>query len=126
MKVFVRLSPDPIAPLPNITDSTSGAVVTFSGVVRNEEENQPITSLFYEAYHPMAETMIRDILRQLSLPHPCTSVDLIHRLGHVPVGEISIWIRVLAPHRAEAFSLMTHFLDRLKKDVPIWKTKPSQ
>jgi len=126
MKVFVRLSPDPITPLPNITDSTSGAVVTFSGVVRNEEQSQPITSLFYEAYHPMAETMIRDILRQLSLSHPCTSVDLLHRLGHVPVGEISIWIRVLAPHRAEAFSLMTHFLDRLKKDVPIWKTKPSQ
>ena len=126
MKVFVRLSPDPITPLPNITDSTSGAVVTFSGVVRNEEQNQPITSLFYEAYQPMAETLIRDILRQLSLSHPCTSVDLLHRLGHVPVGEISIWIRVLAPHRAEAFSLMTHFLDRLKKDVPIWKTKPSQ
>ena len=126
MKVFVRLSPDPITPLPSITDSNSGAVVTFSGVVRNEEHNQPITSLFYEAYHPMAETMIRDILRQLSLPHPCTSVDLLHRLGHVPVGEVSLWIRVLAPHRAEAFSLMTHFLDRLKKDVPIWKTKPSQ
>ena len=126
MKGFVRLSPDPITPLPDIADSTCGAVVTFSGVVRNEEQHQPITSLFYEAYHPMAETMIRDILRQLSLPHPCTSVDLLHRLGHVPVGEVSLWIRVLAPHRAEAFSLMTHFLDRLKKDVPIWKTKPSQ
>ena len=126
MKVFVRLSPDPITPLPDIADSTCGAVVTFSGVVRNEEQHQPITSLFYEAYHPMAETMIRDILRQLLLPHPCTSVDLLHRLGHVPVGEVSLWIRVLAPHRAEAFSLMTHFLDRLKKDVPIWKTKPSQ
>ena len=126
MKVFVRLSPDPITPLPDIADSTCGAVVTFSGVVRNEEQHQPITSLFYEAYHPMAETMIRDILRQLSLPHPCTSVEVLHRLGHVPVGEISIWIRVLATHRAEAFSLMTHFLDRLKKDVPIWKTKPSQ
>ena len=126
MKVFVRLSPDPITPLPDIADSTCGAVVTFSGVVRNEEQHQPITSLFYEAYHPMAETMIRDILRQLSLPHPCTSVEVLHRLGHVPVGEVSLWIRVLAPHRAEAFSLMTHFLDRLKKDVPIWKTKPSQ
>jgi molybdopterin synthase catalytic subunit len=126
MKVFVRLSPDPITPLPNITDSTSGAVVTFSGVVRNEEQNQPITSLFYEAYHPMAETLIRDILRQLSLPHPCTSVEVLHRLGHVPVGEVSLWVRVLAPHRTEAFSLLTQFIDRLKKDVPIWKTKPSQ
>ncbi len=125
MKVFVRLSPDPITPLPDITDSTSGAVVTFSGVVRNVEQNQPITSLFYEAYHPMAETLIRDILRHLSLSHPCSSVEVLHRLGHIHVGEISLWIRVLAPHRAEAFSLLTHFLDRLKQDVPIWKTKPS-
>ena len=125
MKVFVRLSPDPITPLPDIADSTSGAVVTFSGVVRNVEQNQPITSLFYEAYHPMAETLIRDILRQLSIPYPCSAVDVLHRLGHIPIGETSLWIRVLAPHRAEAFSLLTHFLNRLKQDVPIWKTKPS-
>lgn len=125
MKVFVRLSPDPITPLPDIADSTSGAVVTFSGVVRNEEQSQPITSLFYEAYHPMAEALIRDILRQLSLSHPCSSVEVLHRLGHIQVGDTSLWIRVLAPHRAEAFALMTHFLNRLKQDVPIWKTKPS-
>ena len=125
MKVFVRLSPDPITPLPDIVDSTSGAVVTFSGVVRNEEQNQPITSLFYEAYHSMAETLIREILPQLSLLYPCSSVEVLHRLGHIQVGETSLWIRVLAPHRAEAFALLTHFLDRLKQDVPIWKTKPS-
>ena len=54
MKLFVQLSSDPIAPLPDAGDSTSGAVITFSGVVRDKEENHPITSLFYEAYHPMA------------------------------------------------------------------------
>jgi len=47
-----------------------------------------------------------------------------HRFGHIPVGETSLWIRVRAPHRAEALNLLTQFIDRLKKDVPIWKTKP--
>jgi molybdopterin synthase catalytic subunit len=125
MKVFLLLSPDPIQPLPSISDPSVGAAVTFSGLVRNTEEHRPISSLFYEAYLPMAENSIREILGQLSLQHPCTSFELLHRLGHVPVGELSLWIRVLAPHRAEAFSLLTHFLDHLKKDVPIWKTKPS-
>jgi len=74
----------------------------------------------------MAETLIREILRQLSLSHPCSAVEVLHRLGHIQVGETSLWIRVLAPHRAEAFALITHFIDRLKQDVPIWKTKPSR
>jgi len=74
----------------------------------------------------MAETLIREILRQLSLSHPCFSIEVLHRLGHIQVGETSLWIRVLAPHRAEAFALLTQFLDRLKQDVPIWKTKPSR
>jgi molybdopterin synthase catalytic subunit len=126
MKLFVQLSSDPIAPLPDAGDSTAGAVITFSGVVRDKEENHPITSLFYEAYHPMAEAQIRDIAQKLSNQHPCTSVEILHRLGHIQVGEISLWIRVMAPHRAEAFALLTQFLDRLKQDVPIWKTQPSQ
>lgn len=125
MKILLRLSSEPIQPLPELSDPSAGALITFSGLVRHTENHHPISSLFYEAYQPMAETVIRDILRQLSLQHPCISVDLLHRLGRVPVGEIAIWIRVLAPHRAEAFSLLTHFLDRLKKDVPIWKTQPS-
>ena len=73
MKLFVQLSSDPIAPLPDAGDSTSGAVITFSGVVRDKEENHPITSLFYEAYHPMAEAQIGRALprnSQISIPVP--------------------------------------------------------
>ena len=54
--------------------------------------------------------------------HPWAEV--IHRLGTVPVGETSLFVRVRAPHRSEAFQLLTSFLDRLKQDVPIWKTQP--
>ena len=126
MKLFVQLSSDPIAPLPDAGDSTAGAVITFSGVVRDREGNQAITSLYYEAYRPMAETLIRKFALEIAASHPCTSVEILHRLGHIQVGEISLWIRVMAPHRAEAFALLTQFLDRLKQDVPIWKTQPSQ
>ena len=124
MKTSILLTPKSIVPFPEIKNSTSGAVITFSGVVRDQEDTTPMASLFYEAYQPMAENMMGQILQELAPKYPCTSVEIIHRLGHIPVGETSLWIRVYAPHRAEAFGLLTHFIDRLKMDVPIWKTQP--
>ena len=124
MKIQIQLGPEKIVPPKDSSDSANGAVVCFSGTVRGEENGQPIRSLFYEAYRPMAEKQIQAILTDLSGKYPCTSVEVIHRLGTVLVGETSLFVRVRAPHRAEAFHLLTSFLDRLKQDVPIWKTQP--
>jgi molybdopterin synthase catalytic subunit len=124
MKIQIHLGPAKITPPKESSDSANGAVVCFSGTVRGEEAGQPIHSLFYEAYRPMAENQIQAILTELAAKHPCTSAEVIHRLGTVPVGETSLFVRVRAPHRAEAFQLLTSFLDRLKQDVPIWKTQP--
>ena len=124
MKIHIHLGPEKIVPPKESSDPVNGAVVCFSGTVRGEENGQPIRSLFYEAYRPMAENQIQAILKELSYKNPCTSAEVIHRLGSVPVGETSLFVRVQAPHRAEAFQLLTTFLDRLKQDVPIWKTQP--
>ncbi len=124
MKIQISLSPEKIVPPKESTDPASGALVCFSGTVRGEENGQPIQSLFYEAYRPMAENQIRAILTELAEKLPCTSAEVVHRLGKVPVGETSLFVRVRAPHRSEAFQLLTSFLDRLKQDVPIWKTQP--
>jgi molybdopterin synthase catalytic subunit len=124
MKIHIHLGPGPVVPPQESSDPASGAVVCFSGTVRGEENGQRIRALFYEAYRPMAENLIRSILTELSGKFHCTSAEVIHRLGTVPVGETSLFIRIRAPHRAGAFQLLTTFLDRLKQDVPIWKTQP--
>ena len=124
MKIDIRLGPEKIIPPGESSDSTNGAVVCFFGTVRGEENGRPVCSLFYEAYRPMAENQIQSILADLAGKYPCASAEVIHRLGTVPVGETSLFVRVQAPHRAEAFQLLTSFLDRLKQDVPIWKTQP--
>ena len=124
MKIHIHLGPEEIVSPKESSDSTNGAVVCFSGTVRGEENGKPIRSLFYEAYRPMAENQIQSILKDLAGKYPCTSAEVTHRLGTVPVGETSLFVRVRAPHRAEAFQLLTSFLDRLKQDVPIWKTQP--
>jgi molybdopterin synthase catalytic subunit len=100
-----------------------GAWVEFRGVVRGEEDGQPIGALEYEAYSRMAEREMRRLLGELSSRHPCLSARVIHRVGRVPVGEAAIYVGIASAHRAEGFALLAAFMDRLKQDVPIWKRR---
>lgn len=124
MRTLIHIGPEPIpaqALAPGI-DSGIGALAEFRGLVRGEENGHPIGGLHYEAYQPMAEREIARILETLAANHPVHAVRVIHRIGPVPVGEAAIHIAVAARHRAEAFALLSGFMDRLKQDVPIWKT----
>jgi molybdopterin synthase catalytic subunit len=100
-----------------------GAEVVFHGVVRQEENGREIRALRYEVYPEMAERTIRKILESLAAEHPCHRALVIHRHGLIPVGEAAIFVRIDAAHRAEAFAMLAEFMNRLKKDVPIWKAE---
>lgn len=100
-----------------------GAVVDFFGIVRGEEKGEPIRALEYQAYRPMAEREIERLIRELLAQFPCLSVRVSHRIGVIPAGEWAIALQVASRHRAEAFALASAFMDRLKLDVPIWKTE---
>ena len=103
--------------------SQGGAVVTFRGVVRANEEGRPIQALDYQAYLPMAEKEIRLLAEELGRQFPCLAVSVRHRIGLVPVGDTAIVVQVVTAHRAEAFGFVSAFMDRLKADVPIWKVR---
>jgi molybdopterin synthase catalytic subunit len=98
-----------------------GAIVTFDGFVRNESHGRATSYLEYEAYEPMALTKMRQIAEQLHEKFAIHRVALIHRLGHLQIGETSVFIAVSAPHRAAAFDACRHAIDTLKRTVPIWK-----
>jgi molybdopterin synthase catalytic subunit len=125
VEIEIQLTTEPIEQqaLPPKLAGSAGAWVEFAGIVREEESQQAIVALEYEAYSPMAEREMRRILEGLGAARPCLYARVIHRTGVVPVGEIAIWMGVAAVHRGEAFSLLTEFMDRLKKDVPIWKRR---
>jgi molybdopterin synthase catalytic subunit len=101
--------------------SEIGAIAEFWGVVREQEGSQKLAGLFYEAHTAMAEKQLTRILQELDTQHPCDCFEFIHRLGWVPVGEPSLWVRVQSRHRAEAFALLSESIRRMKMDVPIWK-----
>ena len=98
-----------------------GASVDFLGIVRELEGSETLEGLFYEAHEPMAHQQLGRIAAELDALHPISSIIFIHRTGWVPVGETSLFIRVLAAHRSEALAFTGAFIDRLKQDVPIWK-----
>lgn len=98
-----------------------GAVVTFLGTVRDITGDEVTESLDYEAFVPMAEAKMRELESDARARWPVGEVALVHRLGLMKVGEISVAIAVSCPHRAQAFDACRYLIDRLKETVPIWK-----
>lgn len=122
MKIRVEITREPlVARGVTSADGASGAVVEFAGVVRGKEDGVAIAALDYEAYEEMARAEMDRMVRDLAGEYPCEAVEVRHRVGQVPVGEASIVVRIEAKHRAEAFGMLGAFMNRLKRDVPIWK-----
>jgi molybdopterin synthase catalytic subunit len=98
-----------------------GAVVTFLGTVRDLTGGRVTVALDYEAYPGMAEKKMAEIERDTRARWPVGDILLVHRLGRLEVGEVSVAVAVSCPHRAEAFEACRYAIDRLKELVPIWK-----
>ena len=112
---------DARALIDSVMRPSDGAYVLFDGVVRNHHEGKAVESIFYDAYRPMAEKEMDIIVRDARAQFPDVAVAVVHRLGHLNVGESSIAIVACAPHRAEAFEACRMMIDRIKLTVPIWK-----
>ena len=98
----------------------SGAVALFTGTVRNHHEGRQVESLQYEAYGPMAERQLKKIAIEVRSRWSLEGVAIIHRTGHLKIGETSVAVAVAAAHRKEALAACSYALDRLKESVPIW------
>lgn len=101
--------------------SGMGAAVYFSGVVRDREDEAPISAIEYEAFEPMARHQFGLLFDEIEKRWPVESVRVVHRIGLVKVGESSLWVQIVAPHRAEAFAACQWLIDEMKRVVPIWK-----
>jgi molybdopterin synthase catalytic subunit len=104
-----------------VTDSEAGAIATFIGTTRNNNEGRKVIALDYEAYPEMAEKELARIGQQASQKWRICRMAIIHRLGPVQITQASVIIAVSSAHRDAAFAACRFAIEEIKKTVPIWK-----
>ncbi|MBZ0235651.1 MAG: molybdenum cofactor biosynthesis protein MoaE [Deltaproteobacteria bacterium] len=104
-----------------VTGPEMGGICTFTGLVRRHSRGVTVERLEYEAYGPMAEKVMRDLITEIEAEVPGARLAVEHRTGTLTIGDLAVVIAAAAPHRAEAFTACRAMIDRLKDRVPIWK-----
>ena len=100
---------------------TDGAVALFLGTVRNVNEGRPVSGMEYEGYDVMAREVLASIAQEAAEIARTPHVAVVHRLGTLTLGEISVAIAVSTPHRAQAFEGARYVIEEIKKRLPVWK-----
>jgi len=133
--VHAVLSTEPISvdqAIAAVESETAGAVVSFSGVVRNHDGGKPVDRLSYSA-HPTARKVLDDVVTQLVAEQvqaagsegpdgiPPVRIWVAHRVGPLEIGDPALVCAVAAAHRGQAFAVCSELVDRVKAQVPIWK-----
>jgi MoaE-MoaD fusion protein len=101
--------------------SEDGAVVVFEGVVRDNTKGRPTIHLEYEGYEALALEQMARIGREVAARFEIGRIGMVHRLGRLEIGEASVAVIATAPHRRPAFEAALEGINRLKREVPIWK-----
>lgn len=104
-----------------VTDPACGALLVFLGNVRNHHQGRPVARITYSAYEAMAEARLRQIEAELEEQFEGLRIAIVHRLGSIAVPESSVVIATASPHREVSYEANRLALERLKKEVPIWK-----
>jgi molybdopterin synthase catalytic subunit len=103
------------------SSSADGAITSFIGVVRDHNQGRTVSFLEYEAYEALAVRALQRILDEARAAWPDTRLGVHHRTGRLELGEASIIIVAVSPHRAHAFAACRYTIERVKQIVPIWK-----
>jgi len=103
------------------SNSNTGAIVTFSGLVRDLDNERKVESLILEHYPGMTESSLEKIIAQAQSRWSILDVTVIHRIGELQAGEQIVFVAVASLHRGEAFSACEFIMDFLKTRAPFWK-----
>lgn len=122
MACLVTRSPiDVPSLLRDAASAADGAVLLFLGTVRDSNDGRPVGHLEYEAYAGMAEREMDRIVGEARGRWSTGEISVVHRVGRLGIGEVSVAIAVASPHRAEAYEASRYVIEELKGRVPVWK-----
>ena len=104
-----------------LLDARVGGYASFEGWVRDHNEGRAVIGLRYEAYAALAETEGERVLSEACERFAIIDARCVHRTGDLAIGELAVWVGVVAAHRDAAFAACRWIIDEVKARVPIWK-----
>jgi len=126
----VRIATQPIDPAAESAElarlQNAGALVTFSGICRGEEDGAPIAALYLEHYPGMAEAEIERHVEEARSRWPILGARVVHRTGRIEPGETIVFVATVSSHRQAAFKAAEFLMDYLKTRAPFWKKVESK
>jgi MoaE-MoaD fusion protein len=120
----IEITAAPISPesiIKKVKQDCCGALVTFTGTIRDYSEGHKVLFMEYEAYHEMAYKKLAEIAAEVRDRWKPLNIAISHRVGRLEVGDVALVVAVGSPHRKEAFEACQYTVDRIKEIVPIWK-----
>ena len=112
---------DPQAVLAMVGSPADGAAILFVGTVREQNEGRAVNGMRYDAFVEMAEPVLHDIAAEAVARAGSERVAVVHRIGELEIGDVSVAIAVSSPHRAEALDAARFIIEQIKVRVPVWK-----
>ena len=123
---MIALAPDPIDPASLLAAfiaeaAGAGAIASFTGLVRDAHDGQPVEALWLDHHERITEQVIVEIGDTTRARFALTALAIVHRVGAVAAGQAVVFVAAAAPHRRAAFDAVDFMMDRLKTDAPLWK-----
>jgi len=122
--IYTAVTKEPLNPtelLARVGSAEDGAVLLFLGVVRNHADGRPVNGMHYDSYEAMANEVLAAIAGEASQRHGTDRLAVVHRVGELGLGEVSVAIAVSTPHRAQAYAANRDIIEEIKKRLPVWK-----
>lgn len=123
MTVITAVTADPLDVAAHeraVQHAAAGAVVSFSGVVRDHDHGRAVRLLEYEG-HPTAAEVLRQVAEEIARKPDVRAVAVSHRLGPLAIGDVALAAAVSTAHRAAAFAACARLVDEVKARLPVWK-----
>jgi molybdopterin synthase catalytic subunit len=122
--VHTRVTRDAIEPqtiLALVGSPADGAAILFLGTVREQNESRAVTGMRYDAFVEMAEPVLHEIAAEAAGRAGSDRIAVVHRVGELAVGDVSVAIAVSSPHREESFDAARYIIEQIKQRLPVWK-----
>ena len=118
---IVRDPIDPAVVLSAVGDPSDGAVLLFLGTVRDHADGRAVRGMRYETYEAMAAEVLDAIVREAAECLDTRRVAVVHRVGELGIGDVSVAIAVSSPHRESAYAASRYVIEEIKRRLPVWK-----